>query len=73
MFSIAVMPFMRLNCWKMKPNVLRLIPVKNLSGRLVISRSRSMILPEVGLAIQPRILSRVVFPEPLGPLNTVTL
>ena len=33
----------------------------------------SVILPEVGLAMQPIRLNRVVFPEPLGPLSTVTL
>ena len=47
--------------------------MRNLSGRLVISLSMRWILPEVGLAIQPIKLKRVVFPEPLGPFNTVIL
>src|SRR5512138_3853007 len=56
----------------MKPKVLRLISVRNRSGRLEISRSPSMILPVVGLAMHPRIARRVVFPLPLGPHRTVT-
>lgn len=57
----------------MKPKVFRLKSVRNLSGRLVISLPRSQILPEVGLVMQPIRLNRVVFPEPLGPLNTVVI
>ena len=57
----------------MNPKVCRLISVRNRSGRLVISLSRSLILPEVGLAIHPMRLRSVVFPDPLGPLNTVNL
>ena len=41
--------------------------VRNLSGRLVISRPWRWILPEVGLAMHPMRPRRVVFPEPLGP------
>jgi len=33
-FSIALMPLIRLNCWKMNPKVLRRIPVRNLSADL---------------------------------------
>jgi len=70
----------------MKPNVVRRISVRNRSGRLVTSppgkvrlpsdprvplRS-SLILPAVGLAMQPIRLASVVFPEPLGPTRPVT-
>src|SRR5512141_379732 len=72
-FSRAVIPLIRLNCWKMNPKVDLRTSVRNLSGRLVISRSATLILPEVGLAMQPIIPSSVVFPEPLGPLMTVIL
>jgi len=51
----------------MKPKVFRLISVRNLSGRLVISRPIRKIRPDVGLAMQPIKLSRVVFPDPLAP------
>ncbi len=57
----------------MNPKVLCLISVRNRSGRLVISRPASRILPELGLAMHPIKVRRVVFPEPLGPLRTVTL
>ena len=56
----------------MNPKVLQRISVRKRSGRLLISRSPSQILPEVGRAMQPRMLSRVVLPDPLGPLKTVT-
>jgi hypothetical protein len=58
---------------KDNPKVLRLISIKNLSGRLVISLSDTENSPAVGLAIHPMTLSSVVFPEPLGPFITVTL
>src|SRR5208337_1983536 len=38
-----------------------------------VSGPVSCILPEVGLAIQPIMLSKVVLPDPLGPLSTVIL
>src|SRR5512136_22447 len=72
-FSRAVIPLMRLNCWKMKPKVFRRISVRKRSGRLVISVSRSRILPAVGLAMQPMRLRSVVFPDPLGPFKAVAL
>ena len=72
-FSSTVMPLMRLNCWNTKPKVRRRISVRNRSGRLVSSRSPRKIRPEVGLAMQPARLSRVVLPEPLGPCRAVTV
>src|SRR4030042_2240241 len=71
MFSNTVMPLSRLNCWKMNPKVWRRMAVRNRSGRLVIPRPPSMSLPAVGRAMQPMRPSKVVLPEPLGPLNTV--
>src|SRR5512143_551831 len=71
-FSSAVIPLTRLNCWKMKPNVLRRTSVRNRSGRLVMSRPESTIRPDVGRAMHPMMPRRVVLPEPLGPLKTVT-
>ena len=84
-FSRTVIPFTRLKCWKMNPNVARRISVRNRSGRLVISSSRissppgkpaiplplSTIRPDVGRAMQPISVRSVVFPEPLGPFRTV--
>ncbi len=57
----------------MKPKVFRRISVRNRSGRLVISLSCSVILPDVGLAMHPSMLNSVVFPDPLGPLRAVAL
>lgn len=72
-FSSAVRPRIKLNCWKMKPKVRRRTSVRKRSGKLEMTSPSMLMRPDVGRAMQPTRLKRVVFPDPLGPVNAVAM
>ena len=72
-FSNTLIPLIKLWSWKTNPKVDRRTRAMKVSGRLVVSCPSTRILPEVGRAMQPMIDSKVVLPDPLGPVSTVTL
>jgi hypothetical protein len=56
-----------LNCWKMKPRVLRRSAARSPSLMLSTGRPSKSTSPEVGRSRAPKSWSIVVLPEPLGP------
>src|SRR5271166_4726023 len=60
---------MRLYIWKIKPTCRARHEVSLLPDMCVISSPATVMLPRVGVSRPPSRFSRVVLPEPLGPMN----
>src|SRR3990172_2421118 len=71
-FSTAVRAESRLKSWKMKPNSCRRMRGNRSSRNSLIGLPLRRIVPSVGLSSAPSIKSRVVFPDPEGPMIRTT-